>query len=178
MMKTIYCICALFISCFVLHANEDHLVLVPTPITIIGDEAEHTVIRVPYVSGYGLDFIGYASRIASPYMVDVHSPSSRKKKVDINPLSQAGLSIDAQERSDSNVHIVTLHFPAVKGQSIEDQIELLRISMKCVYRFGDSCMSPFNTDVILKGIAKDSSLHKELSKILELRKLSQQKDKK
>ncbi|MFT6178604.1 MAG: hypothetical protein ACJAQT_004448 [Akkermansiaceae bacterium] len=30
--------------------------MVPTPIIIVGDAAEHTVIEVPYVSGFGLDF--------------------------------------------------------------------------------------------------------------------------
>lgn len=157
----------------VLHANQNHLVLVPTPITIAGNPADHTVIDVPYVSGYGLDFLGYCARIASPYIVDVHSPSSEDHQLDINPLSRSGLTIDAQERRDSNVHIVTLDFAAVKDA--ESQVALLEIATKCIYRFGDSCMSLFTTDILLKGIEKGSGLHKELSRILAAREAPQNK---
>ena len=166
-----------------LHGNEDHLVLVPTPITNVGDCAEHTVIRVPYVSGYGLDFPAYCSRISSPYMVDLHSPSSEDMEIDINFLSQSGLTIDAKEGPNTNVHIVTLDFSAVKNDSTLagspwSKTELLKIATKCVYLFGDSCVSHFKTDILLKGINKESILHKELSKIRSERALSQKNTKK
>lgn len=104
-MKTILSIYTLLISCILLHANEDHLVLVPTPIIIVGDDAEHEIIQVAHISGYGLDFIGYCGRITDPYIASVNSPSSTKKSEDINPLSLANIRISASEDPKTLAHL-------------------------------------------------------------------------
>jgi hypothetical protein len=179
-MKIISFLTFFIVSISPIIANEDHLVLVPTPITHVQDCAEHTIVKVPYVSGYALDFPSYCGKISSPYMVDVRSPSGKEKKIDINFLSQSGLTIDAKEGHNTNVHIVTLDFSTVKNDSTLanspwSQTELLKLAIKCIYLFGDECVSQFKADIILNGINKESILHNELSKIQAERKSSQNK---
>ena len=161
-MKAILAVVTLILATVAVRGNEDHLVLVPTPITIVGDESEHTVIDVPYISGYGLDFLGYCHRIASPYIVDIRSPSSKNQKMDINPLSREGLVIGAQEIENGRKHIVTLNFEAVKN--IARQSELLRIAARCVFEFGGRYTGDFEADLILEGVPKDSELHEVIRK--------------
>ena len=161
-MKAILAVVTLILASEAVHGNEDHLVLIPTPITIVGNESEHTVIDVPYISGYGLDFLGYCHRIASPYIVDIRSPSSKNQKMDINPLSREGLVIDAQEIENGHKHIVTLNFQAVKN--IARQSELLKIAARCIFEFGDRYTGDFEADIILEGVAKDSELHEVIRK--------------
>ncbi len=159
-MKAISFLTALILSIGAVYGTEDHLVLVPTPITIVGNDSEYTVIDVPYISGYGLDFLGYCNRIASPYIVDIHSPSSKNQKMDINPLSRDGLVIETREIENGRKHIVTLDFEAVKNVAL--QSELLSIAARCIFEFGDRSMGKFEADIILKGIGEDSKLHEVL----------------
>jgi hypothetical protein len=152
--------------------NEDHLVLVPIPIIHVQDSGEHTVIRVPYVSGYGLDFMGYCSRIAKPYFVEVHSPSSKDKRMDINPLSRAGVEIDAEDVQAGGVHPVTIDFSGVKD--VKSHTDLLVIATKCIYLFGDSTNSEFTAKFQIKGVPEGSSLFAKLKEIENARKAKQQ----
>lgn len=167
-MKAISSVIAFILTTGAILGNQDHLVLVPTPITIVGDDSEHTVIDVPYISGYGLDFLGYCSRIASPYIADIHSPSSKNQTRDINPLSTEGLTIDAREVENDRRHIVTLDFEAVKNTA--RHAELLKIAATCIFEFGNRYTGEFEADLILKGIAEDSDLHGVLRKFLTDRK--------
>lgn len=158
-----------------LYANEDHLVLIPIPIIHVGDGMEHTVIKVPCVSRYGLDFISYCGHITFPYMADIHSPSSKDEQTDIHVLSKAGFDTQAKERPNSNVPSVTLDFSAVKKR--DQTRRILHIATDCVYRFGDDLQLRFATDFVLKGLAKDSPLHKELKSIQTKRRANQAKKK-
>ena len=150
-----------------LFANEDHLLMIPTP--IIGDETIHIVKR-PMISGYGADFEGRCGRIGAPYMADIRSPSKEDSQVDLNPVSIAKIQLSAVLPATSDFYTVTIDYSNVVKDSVDD-IDLLRAILTCVYMFGDSIhVDKLKAKIELVGVAKESPLHAEISRYNETRK--------
>ena len=151
-----------------LFANEDHLLMIPTP--IIDDETIHIVKR-PMISGYGADFEGRCGRIGAPYMADIRSPSKEESQVNLNPVSLAKIQLSAVLPATSDFYTVTIDYSNAVKDSVDD-IDLLRAILTCVFMFGDSIHGELKlkANIELVGVAKESPLHAEISRYNETRK--------
>ena len=150
-----------------LHANEDHLLMIPTP--IVGDETIHIVKR-PMISGYGADFEDRCGRIAAPYMADIRSPSKKDSQVDLNPVSIAKIQLSAVLLAKSDFYTVTIDYSNAVKDSVDD-IDLLRSILTCVFMFGDSMhVDKLKANFVLVGIDTESPLHAEIARYIESRK--------
>jgi len=156
---------------FCVSANEDHLVMLPTPIQDDADGGEVYIVKVPLVSGYGANFEGYIDKITDPYVALYHSPSTKVDKSDLNPASIAGISLMAVLARD-NVYDVTIDYSKVKGDWLKDR-RLLKNVIKCIYIYGDSLHgSHLKVRYKIVGVSSESVLHKEVARSIEQRNKS------
>jgi len=119
-------------------ANEDHLIMIPSPILDGSDGGEIFIVNKPMISGYGADFEGKCGLLAAPYFVDVRSPSSKVSEVDMNTVSLAKIKLSAGlGPDDNNVCKVAINYSNATEDSKGD-VRLLRAILTCVYMFGDS----------------------------------------
>ena len=154
---------------FWVSANEDHLVMVPTPIQDEGDSGEIYIVKVPLISGYGANFEGYIHIIASPYIALCDSRSTKVDKADLNPVSIAGISLKAALARD-NIYDISIDYTKVKGDWLKDRL-LLKNIIKCVYMYGEALHgSQLKARFKLVGVSSESVLHKELLRCIALRK--------
>ena len=150
-------------------ANEDHLLMIPTPIQ---DGDGIYVVHRPMISGYGADFEGKCDRIAAPYLGEVRSPSSKVSEADMNPASLAKIQLSAVLPLNSgNIYKVKIDYSNASEDSKKDA-RLLRAISTCVYMFGDSLHGHLKLKVTLEliGIDPKSTLHAELARIIDARK--------
>ena len=153
-------------------ANEDHLLMIPTPIYDGGDGGQIYIVNRPMISGYGADFEGKCGRISAPYLGDVRSPSSKVSEVDMNPASLAKINLSAVLPPNSgNFYKVTIDYSSATEASKAD-IRLLRSILTCVYMFGDSLHGHLKLKVNfeLVGLDAKSALHAELLRVIDARK--------
>jgi len=159
-----------FILSLTLHANEDHLLMIPTPIIDNGAQKIHIVNR-PMISGYGADFEGMCGSITAPYLAEFRSPSSEETHVDLNPASIAKIQISAVLPEKSHFYTITVDYTNATEDSLND-IDLLRSLLTCVYMYGDSLYGKLalKANFELVGLAEESALHGELSRFIKARK--------
>jgi len=153
-------------------ANEDHLIMIPSPILDGSDGGEIFIVNKPMISGYGADFEGKCGLIAAPYFVDVRSPSSKVSEVDMNPVSLAKIKLSAGlGPDDNNVCKVAINYSNATEDSKGD-VRLLRAILTCVYMFGDSLHGhlKLKVNIELIGVDAKSALHAELLRIVDARK--------
>ena len=170
-MKTLLALLTLGFTGLLL-ANEDHLLMIPTPICDSGDSGQIYIVNRPMISGYGADFEGKCNRISAPYLGDVRSPSSKVSEVDMNPASLAKIHLSAILPPNSdNLYKVTIDYSKATEASKAD-VRLLRAILTCVYMFGDSLHGDhkLKANFELAGIDAKSTLHAELSRFIDERK--------
>jgi hypothetical protein len=139
-------------------ANEDHLLLVPTPVQFPPGAGEQiSIVEVPHVTGFGADFENSCEMVASPLFAPVRSPGTKATKMDVNPVSHAGITIGC------GVHGISIDYSKAGVESQKDR-DLLRAMVTCLYR----CMEdggfskPPQVPIQIVGVVENSVLHAEL----------------
>ena len=139
-------------------ANEDHLLLVPTPVQFPpGDGERICIVEVPHVTGFGADFENSCEKVASPLLAPVRSPGTKATKMDVNPVSHAGITIEYGD------HGISIDYSKARAESHQDR-DLLRAIVACLYRcMGKSGFSkPPKVPIEIVGVDENSILHAEL----------------
>jgi hypothetical protein len=149
---------AVLVAASLAFANEDHLLLVPTPVKFPpGDGERISIVEVPHVTGFGADFENSCEKVASPLLAPVRSPGTKATSMDVNPVSHAGITIEY------GVHGISIDYSKAGAESRQDR-DLLRAIVTCLYRCMDNSGSskPPKVPIEIVGVVENSVLHAEL----------------
>jgi hypothetical protein len=139
-------------------ANEDHMLLIPTPVQFPPSDGERIyIVEVPHVTGFGADFENLCEKVASPLLATVRSPGTKATQMDVNPVSHAGITIEY------GVHGISIDYSKAGAKPNED-LDLLRAIVTCLHRCMDNSgySKPPEVPIGIVGVARDSALHAEL----------------